>query len=342
MTIGVDATYSLGPHLSGVGVYSREILSALAEIHPEVRWVRYYRNRQYWKSFAAHPNVRRGLLLDSARLGSVDLFHGLNQRLPKRRFRRQVATFHDLFVMSGEYSTADFRARFTAQARRAASDADHLIAVSEFTAGQMQTFLEIPRSRITVIPHGVTPLRVPSLPRENIVLNVGAIQTRKNISRLVRAFEALPRDWRLVLAGSSGFGSESILAHIARSAARDRILITGYIATTELAQWYARSRIFAFPSLDEGFGIPVLEAMSAGVPVIASDRSALPEVCGDAALLVNPENEPEIAAALRQLACNSELREKLAAKGYDRVKSFTWERAAHCTWEVYQTVLRTR
>ncbi len=339
MTIGIDATYSFGPNLSGVGVYSREILNELARLHSEVHWLRYYRSPRYWQSFSTLPGARRRLLLDSVGLRSPDLFHGLNQRLPKKPFRRQIATFHDLFVLTGDYSTAEFRSRFAAQARHAAAQADHLIAVSEFTATQMQGLLNVPRAKITVIPHGVTPLPIPALPREKIVLNVGAIQTRKNISRLVRAFQSLPLDWTLVLAGSSGFGSQSILNEIAASPARDRIRVTGYIGSAELAQWYARASIFAFPSLDEGFGIPILEAMAAGVPVIASNRSAMPEVCGEAALLVTPDVESEIAIALRHLADDLSLRESLVRKGHARAKEFTWNKAACATWDAYRPFL---
>ena len=130
---------------------------------------------------------------------------------------------------------------------------------------------------------------LPPLPRENVILNVGAIQKRKNIARLVAAFETVAPEWRLVLAGSDGYGAEEIRARIAASPARERIAVLGYVTPEELAGWYARASVFAFPSLDEGFGMPVLEAMAAGVPVVTSNRSALPEVAGDAALLVDPE-----------------------------------------------------
>ena len=126
--------------------------------------------------------------------------------------------------------------------------------------------------------------------REQVVLNVGAVQKRKNIARLVEAFETVDSGWRLVLAGAAGYDAEEILERISRSPARDRILVCGYVTPAELAGWYARAKIFAFPSLDEGFGMPLLEAMSAGVPIVTSNRSALPEVAGDAALLVDPED----------------------------------------------------
>ena len=126
----------------------------------------------------------------------------------------------------------------------------------------------------------------------------------------MEAFEGLDSNWRLVLAGSNGYGAAEILARIAASPARDRVHVTGYISPEELAQWYARAAIFAFPSLDEGFGMPVLSAMAAGVPVVTSDRSALPEVAGDAALLVDPENMEAIRHAMQQLTGSVDLRDE--------------------------------
>jgi glycosyltransferase involved in cell wall biosynthesis len=270
---------------------------------------------------------------------SAALFHGLNQRLPRIPMRRAVATFHDLFVMTGEYSTPEFRARFTEQARDAARRADAIIAVSEFTKQQVVSLLGVPASRIHVVHHGARRLSLPAKAREKIILNVGAIQKRKNIIRLVTAFAAVDSSWRLVLAGSRGFGSDKVMWAIEQSPARDRIMATGYISAEELAEWFARASIFAFPSLDEGFGMPVLEAMSAGVPVVTSNRSALPEVAGDAALLVDPDDTDSLARALRDLIADEHRRRDLARRGAARVQEFTWEKAARETWAVYEAVL---
>src|SRR5262249_5653336 len=127
----------------------------------------------------------------------ADVFHSLNQRIDAGRFRHGVATFHDLFVLSGEYSTKDFRVRFAAQAREAASRAERIIAVSAFTAGQIRDLLGVSESRISVIHHGVWAVAdpPPDSARRNFILHVGAIQSRKNIVRLVRAFATAPPDW---------------------------------------------------------------------------------------------------------------------------------------------------
>lgn len=337
MPIGLDATYSLGPALSGVGVYSREILQGLATTHPAESWDWFYRSNRYWRArhLPKPHNVKRRFLSDSWGNRSADIFHGLNQRLPKRRFRRQVATFHDLFVLSGEYSTPDFRARFARQAREAAAGADLIVAVSAFTASQVEHYLKVPGARIRVIHHGVIPRTIPTLPREKVVLCVGTIQKRKNQAMLIRAFRALPDDWSLVLAGSRGYEAKEAVGDLED----DRVRIMGYLSEDEIAGWYGRASIFAFPSFDEGFGMPILEAMAAGVPVIAGNRSALPEVCGDAAELIDPASEEQLSAALRRLATDEARRNELIARGLVRSRQFTWEAAVAKTYAVYREML---
>jgi glycosyltransferase involved in cell wall biosynthesis len=342
--IALDATYSVGATLSGVGLYSHEILMGLAAAHPDVRFDFCYRPHRYLRARrAALPsNARRRLLAEPFGPRGADLFHGLNQRLPHIPMRHAIATFHDLFVMTGVYSTPEFRARFTAQARDAAERADAVIAVSQFTASQVVTLLGADPAKVHVVHHGIRHLVAPgSAPpgREKVILNVGAIQKRKNVARLVEAFETLPPPWQLVLAGSHGYGAEEILARIENSPTRDRIRVTGYVSAPDLAGWYARASVFAFPSLDEGFGMPVLEAMAAGVPVIASNRSALPEVVGDAAVLVDPDSSEALGTALRELTINMDWCRELARRGTARAQMFTWEKAVRETWDVYRAVL---
>ena len=271
----------------------------------------------------------------------MDLFHALNQRVSAPA-RRTIATFHDLFVMTGEYSSAEFRARFTDQARRAAERSDAIIAVSEFTASQVHQLLGVERTRIHVIPHGV---RAPSTPgattREPLILFVGAIQKRKNIARLVKAFEQVPAGWRLALAGATdGYGASEELRAVEASVRRADIDVLGYVSAEQRAALYSRASIFAFPSLDEGFGIPVLEAMAYGVAVVTSNCSALPEVAGDAALLVDPCNVEQLGAALAQVASDQDLRSRLIARGTARAGSFSWEVVVESTWALYQETMK--
>jgi glycosyltransferase involved in cell wall biosynthesis len=335
--IALDATYSLDRNLSGVGVYSREVLFGLARSHPKDRFLFCYRPHRWLRSFrdALPRNAARHLLRGAP---NSDVFHALNQRVDASA-QRTVTTFHDLFVITGEYSTAEFRERFTAQARQAGRRSDLIIAVSRFTADQVEEFLGVEPSRIRVIPHGVhvPPAAGQNTSRQNLVLFVGAIQRRKNVARLVRAFERMPASWRLALAGAAdGFGAAEELHAVESSPRKNDIDVLGYVTQTELEALYRRARIFAFPSLDEGFGMPVLDAMANSVPVIASRRSALPEVAGDAALLVNPDDPEEIAAAMVRLASDEALCDDLARRGRERALQFSWDSALAKTWEVYR------
>ena len=328
--VSLDATYSLGHNLTGVGVYCRELLHGLCARHSEERFGFYYRPHRFFKSFSEQlpPNAaRRPLILPP----SGRAFHALNQRVHFRG-RRTVTTFHDLFVMTGDYSTPEFRARFTDQARDAAQRSDLLIAVSAFTARQIESLLHVEPSRIRVVHHGTRCVE-PSTHRENIVLTVGAIQKRKNLARMVRSFERMPPDWRFLIAGSpNGFGAAEELQAIHDSPRRSDIEVQGFVSNQQLEQLYQRASVFFFCSLDEGFGMPVLDAMAHGIPVVTSNRSAMPEVAGDTAILANPEDVEEMSAALSQAAQDS----SGGRRGWARAQEFSWEKAVDATWRVYE------
>jgi glycosyltransferase involved in cell wall biosynthesis len=333
VTIALDATYSLGKNLSGVGVYSRELLFGLALAHPQEKFRFCYRPHRFLRSFhdTLPQNASRRLLRGAP---SADILHALNQRVDARA-RRTVSTFHDLFVMTGDYSSPEFRARFTGQARDAAARSDLIIAVSSFTASQVEQLLKVEPSRIRVVHHGVRPASGNSK-KEHMVLCVGAIQRRKNVARLVKAFESLPDSWRLTLAGAAdGFGAAEELRAVEESPARDRIDVLGYVSSEQLESLYSRAGIFAFPSLDEGFGMPILEAMAHGIPVLTSNCSAMPEVAGDAALLVDPL---DMRDGLLRLATDDSLRDDLKRRGSERIKQFSWELAVQKTWAVYDEI----
>lgn len=352
MQIALDATYSVDRQPSGIAIYSRELLSGLSENYPQDEFLFCYRPKQWLRtSRPSIQNVRKRLLQPPLPTFRAQLFHALNQRVDRRPAKRVVATFHDLFVMTGEYSTREFRSRFTGQAKRAAQNSDLIIAVSEFTASQVNSLLGFARSQIRVIPHGVHQPPELNRKRENIILFVGALQIRKNVIRLIDAFERLPatcdccdfsaEPWRLVLVGApSGFQAALILDRIGRSKCRARIQVTGYVSQDELDDWYARASVFAFPSLDEGFGMTVLEAMAHGAPVVTSNRSALVEIAMNAALLVDPYNVDELEDALSRLVQDPDLRIKLSELGRLRAQLYPWERAITATHAIYEELVR--
>jgi glycosyltransferase involved in cell wall biosynthesis len=335
--IALDATYSLGKNLSGVAVYSHETLYGLAQSHPGEEFLFCYRPHRFLASYreALPGNAVRRLLVGTP---PGDIFHALNQRVDTKA-RRTVCTFHDLFVMTSEYSSPEFRARFSEQARQAAALSDVIIAVSKFTASQVESLLGVSAKRIRVIHHGVRPPAPSNSQREDLILFVGAIQKRKNVARLVKAFERLPKSWRLAVAGApNGYGAAEELQAVEASPRRSDIDVLGYVSAETLASLYARARIFAFPSLDEGFGMPVLEAMSSGVPVVTSTCSALPEVAGDAAILVDPLDQDAIAEALLRVASDPALSADLVQRGIEHARQFTWQAAVEKTWQVYTEI----
>jgi glycosyltransferase involved in cell wall biosynthesis len=345
LKIALDATYSIGRNLSGVGVYSRELIFGLARAHQDISFLYCYRTHRLLRSFddrLPSNTARAWLRGDGIWPYKAALFHGLNQRVDHVRVKRIVSTFHDLFVLTGDYSSPEFRLRFTTQAQLAAERSDLIVAVSEFTADQLVNVLGVERSRIRVVYHGVN---FPTMPastdaeRENLILHTGAIQHRKNLIRLIEAFEHTPPDWTLVLAGSQGFGAAEILSRIDRSPRKASIELPGYVSTEKLEELYRKARIFAFPSLDEGFGMPVLDAMARGVPVLTANRSATREVAGTAALLIDPLDTESVKSGLLKVVGSSALRHEMRRAGLTRASEFSWKSAVDQTWAVYKELL---
>jgi glycosyltransferase involved in cell wall biosynthesis len=233
-----------------------------------------------------------------------------------------------------------------------ARKASKIIVVSESTKLDLiKYFPDIPNSRIRVIHHGVNHefySRVVSdgemaevlskydLERESYILYVGAIQPRKNLVRLVSAFETAKEahpDMKLVIVGEKAWLSDAIVDRFERSSCRKDIILTGKVPFTELPAWYQGARFFAFPSLYEGFGLPILEAFAAGTPVLTGSISSLPEVGGDAALYVDPHIEGDIARKILMLWEDEKLRDLLRERGRERAKLFSWDRCAEETLE---------
>jgi len=171
------------------------------------------------------------------------------------------------------------------------------------------------------------------------VLAVGAIQTRKNTLNAIRAVATLPTNYKLVLAGGNGYGSEPVYDFIRRAGLESRVKALGYVTDDRLRLLYQAASLFVFPSLEEGFGLPVLEAMAHGVLVVASATSSLPEVGGDAALYVDPRNPEDIAEKIQRGVEDVGLRARLTQRGLARARQFTWQRMAEETLKVYDEVL---
>lgn len=295
------------------------------------------------------PSIARRLQLDLLHIPSY-------RRLIWRRPCPLIGTIHDLapFRVSKKYDLArTFYGRVVVKylARRQ----DEIITVSQNTAADLEQFFRIPNRRARVIYNGIDHERFHPLDRTQareaiaqkfrltkpFFLYVARLEhPGKNHRRLIEAFERFKEqtnsDWQLALGGSDWHGAELIHARIAESAYRSNIRALGFVSNEDLPTLYSAAEAFVYPSLYEGFGLPPLEAMACGCPVISSDRGSLGEVVSDAAWIVDPEDVEDICDALLQLHSESKSRAALTQKGLLRAREFSWERAARETLAVYR------
>ena len=211
-----------------------------------------------------------------------------------------------------------------------------LIAVSEATRADLLHFYGVPEAKIAVVPHGVDNalFGLRRLQIEPFVLCVSTLHPHKNMERLIRAYARKKRDYWLVIAGFRGFRAQAIEQLVDQLALGDHVRITGWIGRQELYRLYDRALAFIYPSTFEGFGMPVLEAMAAGVPLACSNIAPLREVAADAALYFDPLDEDALAAALDRIVSDEGLQTRLAQAGRERARNFTWQRSAQKTLEV--------
>lgn len=365
-TIALDATYSAEPNLTGIGVYSRRLIETLPTLETPHHFLYCYRlsrwgNRQYFLKAGSVPGARASFStcvyqepLTFWLPWQAELFHSLAQRPPAFHFRQEIVTVFDIFPITGEnYSTPDFRKKFSDLLLRATARATRVITSSHATERLLISHAHVPPEKIRVIPLGVDPPAIMLSPAERLqerarilggegelVLSVGVIQTRKNTLNMIKALQTLPANYKLVLTGGNGYGAEAIHDFIRTESLGDRVKLLGFIDDAALARLYQAASVFLFPSFEEGFGIPVLEAMANGAPVVTSNVSSMPEVGGKAALYVDPHDPTDIAQKLVQAVEDVALREDLVQKGHSRAKEFTWRRTAEATLAVYAEVLK--
>ena len=281
--------------------------------------------------------------------GSLDVFHSPSLQVPPTQKAARVFTIFDLIAvaypdMAIPSSVRHFRPRI----RHYISRADVIVAISKATAGDIVNILDIQPEKIRVVYPGTTPLikatpeqiegvRAKFSLQKDFILFVSRLDPRKNLSRLLKAFEfsGLFKDFELVIAGPKGWHMEEIFQTWRESKCRDKIKWLYFVGDDDLTALYSGAALFVYPSLAEGFGLPILEAMSVGCPVLTSNVSSMPEAAGDAAVYVDPYDVAAISDGLLQLAGNSYLREQMASLGYERIKQFTWENVAFEMSKIY-------
>jgi glycosyltransferase involved in cell wall biosynthesis len=285
----------------------------------------------------------------------ADVYHGVLNVMPLLAGVPSVVTIHDLSAMLFPQTFRRINRMYTRWAIEvSAKRAAHLFTVSEYAKQEMVTHLKVPAERITVTYDACDARFRPSAPAElaafrqrnglpeRYLFYLGTLEPRKNIPRLLDAYAQIAHevDAPLLIGGGRGWLYEPILAQAERLNLGDKLRFVGYIPQEEQHLWYGAAMAFVFPSLYEGFGMPPLEAMACGTPVIVSNASCLPEVTGDAGYQVDPHDVEGWALAMRHVLSDAALREDLAARGPVQAARFSWEETARRTLAVYQTVAR--
>src|SRR5499426_1250684 len=372
MRIGIDA-HAIGARQGGNETYIANLIKSLAEIDGDNLYTIYLANAgaaaQWRESFTTrYKNFSVRLLPPPTPLVRVPVY------LTYELFRRPVdvlhvqytappfcrmpvvVTIHDLaFERMPETFTRRGSFQLKLTVRRTAKKAARIATVSEYSRQDLLSVYKLPPENVVVTYNGVeshfTPRPLTPTETEEIrgrfgiardfLLAVGSLQPRKNLVRLIRAYAKLRNERadftpQLVIVGRRLWLTHEIFDEVKRHRWADDVILTGYVADADLPALYRAAKAFVYPSLFEGFGLPPLEAMACGTPVVTSDISSLPEIAGDAALLIDPNDERALANALIEIMNNDRLRAELRVKGIAQAKKFTWRDAAEKTLRLYQ------
>ena len=376
LELGLDLT-AVPSDPVGAGRYSIEIARALAERADvtttlftrradKARWEQLrLEHKHSLKLISDAPRSRPlrllyaefGLGRDASRAGlGIDVFHGPHYQMPRALGMPAVITVHDLtFVEHPEWHERSKVVLFRRAMRYSAANASVIVCVSEHTAMRFSEHFH-PRAEVRVITHGVDHARfhpgvdptVDDLVLEALgihvpyLVHVGTIEPRKNIPNLIRAFDVVAdrhRDLSLVLAGQLAWGRDELMRAISQSRHADRIISLGYIRDDFVAPLLRRAVGVAYPSIEEGFGLPALEALACGAPLVTTVGSVMAEFAGDAALCIDPSSVDAISSALLEIITGGEAVDARRARGIIRAQEFTWDRSAQLHVEAYRVAL---
>jgi glycosyltransferase involved in cell wall biosynthesis len=354
MKIGID-TQSTWGRKTGIGLYTVNLLHALRQVAPQHEYVELSSGRTdemrtdqrlRWQQFGL-PRRARGM--------RVDLLHVTGFDAPLWKPCPVVLTVHDLIGLLFPANLPPIsRFYWSRWLPRSIHWADRIIVDSQHTKGDVNRLLGISAEHIEVIPLGVDKCFRPvkdegvlesvrdkyGLP-QMFVLYLGTLEPRKGVDTLIAAYADLAADihHHLVIAGKRGWRTEPLFEQVQALGLDHQVHFTDYVPDEDLAALYSLAQLFVYPSHYEGFGLPALEAMACGVPVVCTDSSSLPQVVGDAALLVPPNEAESLAAAMLQVLDDHELRAKMGLRGLEQAASFTWEETARRTLQVYEKML---
>ena len=372
LAIHVDQLFSAAP--GGIGTYVRNLVPALAQEDPSLQITLFHSRfasadpperwmRKFWveelpagiKTLYPRWNLTGRPPLPGSLRGAA-LVHGTNHAAvpPTAGGQKLIVTVHDLaFEHVPGMFPRSWRAMYKLGLRAAVRRADAILTPSRNTAEDLLSRTKVEPRKLHVVPLAAS-LPKGTLDAEDVlarlkirtpyILFVGTLEPRKNLVRLVRAYRRVAANGvphALVLAGPLGWDHDALMRELALEGP-GQISMTGALSADELDAVYRAADVFAYPSLYEGFGLPVIEAMARGVPTVASNTSSVPEVAGDAALGVSPRSVREIAQAIERVCTETDLAEKLATRGRARAERFSWQETARKTLEVYEQVLGTK
>jgi glycosyltransferase involved in cell wall biosynthesis/2-polyprenyl-3-methyl-5-hydroxy-6-metoxy-1,4-benzoquinol methylase len=374
MKIAIDVSLTVGES-AGVGSYTRGLLEGLAAIDDENEYVLYsYVDMppSTRPAFPQKPNFSfRVVQLEEEHweriwytaelppkgaLDPVDVLHSPFFNAPREHHGALVVTIHDIsFLLQPHFHTEANRLHCLQGTLNAALYADRIIAVSMQTKKDLMDYFYIPEERIHVIHEAPRKVYYPERNLEvirgtlerlgifhNFILFVGSLEPRKNLTTLLRAYAGYVQGHSgqelLVVAGGQGWLTDDLPQVAAELGIADRVKFLGYVQEADLRVLYSAAKLFVYPSIFEGFGLPPLEAMACGAPVITSNTSALPEVMGDAAILIDPHNSEELCQMMQKVLRNDELRFGMRQQSLARAQLFSWERTAEATLAVYEAV----
>ncbi len=364
MKIGIDIT-PITRTPTGIGMYTRHLLHEFASMaSPDTFYGFAAGLRPLDTASLPLPYVRlmipsrllfsiwevAGMPRVDRVLGGLDVFHAVNYALPPLKSAKGILTIHDLgFLRNPDWFSPKIMRPFSRGIHRYAHRANRIIAVSQATKDDIVTMLDIPPEHVQVVqeaadkafvpvPHGPAARRVADTLGITgpYILFVGNVELRKNVIGLLNAFSRAKIPHLLVVAGPHGWGSNKILDHVTRLNLSERVRFTGYIRDRAVfPSLYSAADAFIFPSWHEGFGLPVLEAMACGCPVITSNSSSLPEIGGDAAVYVAPEDTDGLAEKIEMLVGEEQTRAEMRERGFARARQFSWRRCAEETLACY-------
>jgi glycosyltransferase involved in cell wall biosynthesis len=351
---------------TGVGEYAHELSTALAALLPAEDSLTLFSSS--WKDRLAPGAVPNVPVVDARvpvtllnlawhRLawppvesfaGDVDVAHSMHPLLMPARRAAQVVTIYDLYFLARpENTVAEIRRDYPALAATHARRADAVVTISEYTASMIRADLSVPAECIAICSPGAPAWQPNGDDRPNgPILFVGTIEPRKNVGALLKAYaevlERKPDAPALVLAGKVRPACQALMADLARPPLAGRARHAGYVSGAERERLYRDASMLVVPSFEEGFGMTALEAMTVGTPVVASNRGALPEVVGDAGLLVDPGDASAIASAMLRLLTDPIERRQCAERGLARARRFTWRGSAARLIEAYASAVERR